>query len=464
MIRDRQRQCSGKQISESSIKNDNISANSDPVTLTEFKQYCQNYLYKDLLFFEQKRKHVLTALAVSLLLALVLISFVVKIFILHDRSFQIATFPFERGFYYQTIELLFYSVYCDRQLSEYHLNAQASIILICFGSIIISVIISIWIAFYDSCLNAYQESFQERVIQKIVNFIGNKHYLNQDLYPQGNLHQQTKIALASSFIFKQYLLDKSKIQTQNAIAARVNNIDIFFSSIQLIKNTDRHFLNSSAFTPFHKSHYRNLTKSNSSIDREAYGGLFIFSVYFYVICLSFLRLANLISYLIGLLWRVKIYDFDNFRENTVKIKAAQQHIFKGLFFYADFPKQFQATTFVVCNDLGRSRFLEKYEKVKLESSEFNQTFQVYSSNQIEARYLLSTSLMDRLLNFSQQTKKDFYLTFVDRKIYIAIPCNYNLLEPKLFTSMLSFAPLQEYFQDLQLTIGVIETLNLNRIP
>jgi tetratricopeptide (TPR) repeat protein len=46
--------------------------------------------------------------------------------------------------------------------------------------------------------------------------------------------------------------------------------------------------------------------------------------------------------------------------------------------------------------------------------------------------------------------------------YIAIAYDYNLFEPKLFESMLSFKPLKEYFENFQLMIGVVEDLKLNR--
>ncbi|MGK7895346.1 MAG: DUF3137 domain-containing protein [Xenococcus sp. (in: cyanobacteria)] len=47
-------------------------------------------------------------------------------------------------------------------------------------------------------------------------------------------------------------------------------------------------------------------------------------------------------------------------------------------------------------------------------------------------------------------------------VCIAVRYNYNLFEPKLFTSMLSFAPLREYFENLQLMMGIVQDLNLNQ--
>ncbi|MEH1811138.1 MAG: DUF3137 domain-containing protein [Nostoc sp.] len=40
--------------------------------------------------------------------------------------------------------------------------------------------------------------------------------------------------------------------------------------------------------------------------------------------------------------------------------------------------------------------------------------------------------------------------------------NQNLFEPNLFKTVLSFAPLREYFETLNLMLGIVEDLNLDR--
>ena len=53
------------------------------------------------------------------------------------------------------------------------------------------------------------------------------------------------------------------------------------------------------------------------------------------------------------------------------------------------------------------------------------------------------------------------MSFIDSRMYIAIPYTENLFEPQLFKTILDFAPVQKYFEDLQLAIGIVEDLNLN---
>ncbi|MCC0178323.1 DUF3137 domain-containing protein [Waterburya agarophytonicola K14] len=139
--------------------------------------------------------------------------------------------------------------------------------------------------------------------------------------------------------------------------------------------------------------------------------------------------------------------------------------FRGLFFEAEFSKKFLSRTFILPNTFkNKVSVLNNWrgQNVDLEDPEFKQMFKVYGDNQVESRYILSTNLMNRLVEFRKKAKRQVYLSFVDGFLYIAIPYRHNLFEPKLFQKMTSFTPLREYFFDLQLMIGIVDDLNLNR--
>ncbi|MEH1906155.1 MAG: DUF3137 domain-containing protein [Nostoc sp.] len=96
--------------------------------------------------------------------------------------------------------------------------------------------------------------------------------------------------------------------------------------------------------------------------------------------------------------------------------------------------------------------------------EFAELFTLYGDDQVEARYVFSTNLIDKIVNFRKKINRNIYISFVDDMIYIAIEeaVENNIFEPNLFKSMLSFAPLREYFETLNLMLGIIEDLNLDR--
>jgi len=146
-------------------------------------------------------------------------------------------------------------------------------------------------------------------------------------------------------------------------------------------------------------------------------------------------------------------------------------VFKGIFFIADFNKHFRGET-VVLPDTAEKLFgqfgkmLQSWNKlrgqlIKLEDPEFEKYFVVYGDDQIEARYILSPSLMARIVDFREKTGQKIYLSFVGSMVFVAIPYTRNLFEPRIFQTMLDFSQIQEYFEDLQLAISIVDEMDLN---
>ncbi len=153
-----------------------------------------------------------------------------------------------------------------------------------------------------------------------------------------------------------------------------------------------------------------------------------------------------------------------------RTKTTWHKIFKGLFFIADFNKHFSTSTVVLPNKLGRGSFARFFQRmnlarkeklVKLEDPDFNKFFVVYGEDQIEARYILSTSLMQRITEFKKKHKNALYISFVNSFLYVGISYNKNLFEPSYFKKLTRFDVVKEYFEDLQLAVGIVEDLNLN---
>jgi len=147
-------------------------------------------------------------------------------------------------------------------------------------------------------------------------------------------------------------------------------------------------------------------------------------------------------------------------------------IFKGLFFIGDFNKHFKGQTVVLPDvaeklfgflgkKLQELNFVRPGDLVKLEDPEFEKEFVVYGSDQVEARYVLSTSLMRRIMDFKQKTGKKVYLSFVRSNVHVAISMTRNLFEPHILKSLLDFEMTREYLDDLELALGIVDDLNLN---
>jgi hypothetical protein len=146
-------------------------------------------------------------------------------------------------------------------------------------------------------------------------------------------------------------------------------------------------------------------------------------------------------------------------------------IFKGLYFIADFNKHFQGITLVlpdyaestlgwIGQKLQEWNFSRPGELVKLEDAEFEKLFVVYSTDQIESRYILSPSLMQRLVTFRRKFRHVVYLSFIGGSVHIAVNPGKNLFEPSIFKAV-SYATCRELFEDMVLVLGIVDELNLN---
>jgi hypothetical protein len=168
---------------------------------------------------------------------------------------------------------------------------------------------------------------------------------------------------------------------------------------------------------------------------------------------------------------VKFSEVDAKYESGSGKNRSVQQVFKGLFFIADFNKHFYGRTVVLPDATEKvfGKLAQTFQKlnftrddlVKLEDPEFEKEFVVYSNDQVEARYILSTSLMKRIVDFKRDSDKKIHLSFISSQVNVAVSFKRSLFEPKLFSTLLDFKPIQEYFEDLVLAVGIVEDLNLN---
>jgi len=144
----------------------------------------------------------------------------------------------------------------------------------------------------------------------------------------------------------------------------------------------------------------------------------------------------------------------------------------GMFAVADFNKKFNGHT-VILPDIMEKRmgYLAKNlqalnftrgQLVHLENPEFEKDFVVYSSNQVEARYILSTSLMERITNLKRKIDKPMMLSFHKNKFYMGIQQPHGFLSLNKSKSLLKPDIFEILYEDISVAIGIVEDLNLNR--
>ena len=115
------------------------------------------------------------------------------------------------------------------------------------------------------------------------------------------------------------------------------------------------------------------------------------------------------------------------------------------------------------NKIKESVGFEKLEYIQLEDPEFNKKYSVYSSDQIEGRYLVTTAFMERFKNLQIAfNSKKIKCAFVNNKIYFAIQTNKNLFEiGNTFKSLENKKNVETFFNEIISIYMLIDYFKLN---
>ena len=109
----------------------------------------------------------------------------------------------------------------------------------------------------------------------------------------------------------------------------------------------------------------------------------------------------------------------------------------------------------------QSMNISRDKLMKMDHVEFEKEFVVYGNDPIETRYILSHSLMQKIVDFRKKVKKPLHISFIHSKICIAISYNQAPFEPDLSRSLLEFSYIKEYFEVLNLMISIVDELKLD---
>lgn len=147
-------------------------------------------------------------------------------------------------------------------------------------------------------------------------------------------------------------------------------------------------------------------------------------------------------------------------------------LFRGLFLVAEFNKHFKSRT-VILPDLAEKTFgnliggwlqsmnASRGTVIQLDDPEFEKRFVVYGNDPIEAHYILTHSMMKRILDFQKKISHPLFISFVHNHIHVGIGTGKDLFEPAVFTSLLDYKQAMEYINVLHSTIGLVTELKLN---
>lgn len=160
------------------------------------------------------------------------------------------------------------------------------------------------------------------------------------------------------------------------------------------------------------------------------------------------------------------FDDVNFRCSDVKqqdVRQSGKHttvvtVFQGRFYEFDFPKEFMYNLLLI--QPYHYRPFENFNKIKLESIEFNSELKVYAKNDHEAFYILTPHFMERLLVLDRKYNDKISFSFINHKLYIAIDTRKDYFDIKAFQPI-SRTLIDEYQTEFNDIKEFITLLRLN---
>lgn len=151
-------------------------------------------------------------------------------------------------------------------------------------------------------------------------------------------------------------------------------------------------------------------------------------------------------------------DFRNF--------DMSKNVFEGICILFEMNKNFKGRT-VVLKDrklLNAFNKISGLQNVKLEDLRFEKYFEVYSDDQIEARYLLTTGFMERMLKLRDLYEgKSIQFSFNQNTLLLAIPTKQNMFEANsFFRSNINKKKIDLVFDQFYTIFSIVKLLKLNQ--
>lgn len=162
------------------------------------------------------------------------------------------------------------------------------------------------------------------------------------------------------------------------------------------------------------------------------------------------------------------------RNSKGQQRTTRQTVFDGVLFIADFHKHFKGSTILRSsgfmgtgglfnrfkNSINNVFTSDKLYNIKLENDEFNKIFDTNTTDEIEARYILSSSFMERILKFKELHNERVEFSFVGSNMCLALHTGKNYFEPSPFQSI-SGVQGRKVYDDLHFFFHMIEHFDLN---
>jgi hypothetical protein len=144
------------------------------------------------------------------------------------------------------------------------------------------------------------------------------------------------------------------------------------------------------------------------------------------------------------------------RHRSPKGRVSYSTCFRGQILRVRVPLRFQGVT-VVHRDVSLTP--PDLKRARLADPKFEDVFEVYTTDQVEARYLLQPDFMERLLKFEELLRgKSARAVFKDGELLIVMNGG-DLFEPgSMFTPLVDIARARKVLEEFELILAIVDSL------
>ena len=163
---------------------------------------------------------------------------------------------------------------------------------------------------------------------------------------------------------------------------------------------------------------------------------------------------------------VVLYQF--VLKNVLTNKTADNvyFTFRGMFCWLNFKKKLNGHTIILTNNqrsklnrISSFKFTNEH-RIHLEDQRFTDQFLVYSTDQVEARYVLSVALMERIVALKEKFNQPILLSFQNHQMYLAVE-NSNGLFSFSSGKLDTIKIIEELANDIYTALEITSELKLN---
>lgn len=151
-------------------------------------------------------------------------------------------------------------------------------------------------------------------------------------------------------------------------------------------------------------------------------------------------------------------EMDEINVNQITGVGKNRHVeklFEGLFVRLE-GKNSVSTRIKISRD--NFKIFESKKRLQMDSSEFENIFDVYSEDKILAARILTADVMQLLVEFYNSYKVDFDIVLIDNKIYMRFATG-NMFEPSLLKNSMDKQILFTYYSITKFVFEVSEKIN-----